>query len=60
MEDDDRPARKPFAIGGPLDDVSVSEIDGRIEALSAEIERLRAARERKAGSIAAAHAFFKS
>jgi uncharacterized small protein (DUF1192 family) len=46
-------------IGQPLDLLSVAELDERIEALKAEIERLAAARAAKAASRAAAAAFFK-
>ena len=60
MQEDDRPAPPPdMPIGRDLSDVSVDEIDGRIALLQGEIERLTAARKEKAGSLEAAHAFFK-
>lgn len=54
-----RPAPGRHDIGQPLDLLSVAELDERIEALKAEIERLAAARAAKAASRAAAAAFFK-
>ena len=58
--DDDRPRRvDEWRIGEALDEVSVAEIDGRIDTLRAEIVRLEAERERKKGSLDAANAFFR-
>ena len=54
-----RPAPGRHEIGQKLDLLSVHELDERIETLKAEIERLRAARDAKAASRAAADAFFK-
>jgi uncharacterized small protein (DUF1192 family) len=58
--DDDRP-RKTHAheIGQDLSPLSIEEIDRRITALHAEIERLQAARAGKQASKAAADLFFK-
>jgi len=58
--DDDRP-RKTHAheIGQDLSPLSIEEIDRRIAALHAEIERLQAARTGKQASKAAADLFFK-
>ncbi len=58
--DDDKP-RKPalHEIGQDLSQLSIEEIGRRIEALSAEIERLTEARSRKQASKNAADAFFK-
>lgn len=56
------PLRKPAAsheIGQNLDELSVHEIDERIEILKREIARLEAARSSKQASAAAAAAFFK-
>lgn len=55
-----RPQPSRHEIGQTLDFLSVHELDERIEALKAEIERLRAARDSKTASRAAADAFFKS
>jgi len=55
------PKKKPaHELGQPLDELSVGELAERIDLLRAEIERLEAARTRKAASAAAAAAFFKS
>lgn len=61
-EDDFAPRPKPAAhvIGERLDDLSVEELNLRIEALRAEIERLERAREAKQSSRASAATFFKS
>jgi uncharacterized small protein (DUF1192 family) len=57
------PVRKapspPHEIGQALDDLSIRELDERIEALQAEVRRLEDARARKHASLSAASAFFK-
>ena len=58
--DDDRP--KPTSvheIGQDLSTLSLGEIDERVAALKAEIERLMAARAKKDASRSAADAFFR-
>ncbi len=55
-----RPQKTPtHVIGQNLDDLSVHQIDERIELLKAEIERLEEARRAKEASRGAAAAFFK-
>lgn len=58
---DDRPRPKPpvHEIGQDLATLSLAELDERIAALTAEIERLRAARARKEASRSAADSVFK-
>lgn len=59
---DDEPAPRAaasFEIGQPLDLLSVSELEGRIEALRLEIARLEAAIISKKAAGAAAEAVFK-
>ncbi|CAM5777246.1 hypothetical protein LMIY3S_05940 [Labrys miyagiensis] len=59
---DDEPRKKPAGhqIGQDLSSLSLHELDERIAALKEEIKRLDEARERKAASMSAASAFFKS
>jgi len=58
--DDDRPKPKSVhEIGQDLSMLSLNEIDDRIAALRAEIERLIEARARKDASRSAADAFFR-
>jgi uncharacterized small protein (DUF1192 family) len=58
--DDDRPRRSPVhEIGQDLSPLSIEDIDRRIAALQAEIERLAEARAGKQASKAAADLFFK-
>ena len=52
-----RPA--PWTIGEDLSEVSVAEIDERIGALQAEIERLTRERNAKSSSLDAANALFR-
>lgn len=60
FSDDDRPAPKPgHQIGQDLSMLSLAEIDQRVEALKAEIERLMEMREKKDASRSAADAFFR-
>lgn len=56
------PPRKPtgMVIGENLDLLSVSELEQRLEALEAEMERVRAALQSKRASKSAADAFFRS
>jgi uncharacterized small protein (DUF1192 family) len=65
-EDDDNMPRRPLArqelgheLGQPLAELSIAELEERIEALRAEISRLEAARDAKRAANAAADAFFK-
>lgn len=58
---DDPPPRKPTStheIGQDLAALSLHELDERIALLRAEIERLEAAKAKKAASLSAADAFF--
>jgi uncharacterized small protein (DUF1192 family) len=58
---EDRPRPKPaHEIGQELSLLSVHELDERMAALQAEIERLQAAKEAKEASRQAADSFFKS
>jgi uncharacterized small protein (DUF1192 family) len=59
---DDEPRRPPaqHQIGQDLSALSLHEIDERIALLRAEIARLEEARTRKAASMSAAGAFFKT
>jgi uncharacterized small protein (DUF1192 family) len=60
MELDDLPKPKPImVIGEVLDVISVAELEDRITALEAEIQRVRAEIARKTASKSAADAFFK-
>jgi len=64
ISDDDpfgAPRKKPTSheIGQNLDALSVDELDERVALLEQEIERLKAARQSKQASKAAADAFFK-
>jgi uncharacterized small protein (DUF1192 family) len=58
--EDDRPKTKSVhEIGQDLSMLSLAEIDLRVEALKAEIERLAQARAKKDASRSAADAFFR-
>jgi len=58
--DDDRPKPKSVhEIGQDLSMLSLAEIDDRIAALKAEIQRLNETRARKDASRSAADAFFR-
>lgn len=60
FSDDDRPAKKPVhEIGQDLSMLSLAEIDQRIAALRAEIERLSEIRAKKDASRSAADAVFR-
>ncbi len=56
------PPRKPTGvmIGENLDLLSVSELEQRLQALEAEMERVRAVLQYKRASKSAADAFFRS
>ncbi|MCB1429791.1 MAG: DUF1192 domain-containing protein [Nitratireductor sp.] len=57
--DDDRPRpAQNYQIGQILESLSVEEIEATIARLEEEIERLKRARDQKAGHIAAAAALF--
>lgn len=58
--DEDRPTpTRSAAIGENLETLSVGELEGRIAAFAAEIERIRAELERKRAHESAAEALFK-
>lgn len=58
--DDDAPRRKTtHEVGQDLSQLSVAEIDARIELLKGEIERLRLMRESKQATKSAADALFR-
>ncbi len=60
--DDISPKKKPAGtveIGQSLETLSVSELEGRIGALEAEIQRVKAELEKKRAHEAAAAALFK-
>jgi uncharacterized small protein (DUF1192 family) len=59
MEDEGPRPRPPLEIGQPLDLLSLAEIDERIAALRAEIERLEQAAQARRAATAAAEAFFR-
>ncbi|MCG6121237.1 MAG: DUF1192 domain-containing protein [Microvirga sp.] len=59
-EETPRKSASGHEIGQDLSTLSVAEIDERIAALQAEIERLRDARSRKEASKSAADAFFSA
>jgi uncharacterized small protein (DUF1192 family) len=58
--EDDRPKPKSIhEVGQDLSMLSLGEIDERVAALQAEIERLMGARAKKDASRSAADAFFR-
>lgn len=60
---DDQPQKQPLnsiILGADLSEMSVDDIDERIEALETEIGRLKEERARKVDHLAAAQSFFKS
>ena len=63
MDDDDLPRRRDDVLTAlikqPLDPLSVSELDDRITALEAEIERVKAHRAAATSHKAIADALFK-
>ena len=61
MFNDEKPDPKPtYVLGQDIYDFSVADIDDMVAQLQAEIERLAAERKKKAGSIDAAAALFRS
>jgi uncharacterized small protein (DUF1192 family) len=60
-DDDDKPRKKvTHELGQDLSLLSFDDIENRIAALTAEIERLRVDAAKKRASRDAANAFFKS
>ena len=60
-EDDDKPRKKiTHELGQDLSALSFDDIEDRIAALTAEIERLKADAAKKRASRDAANSFFKS
>ena len=61
MDDEARPRKgpQPYQLGAPLDELSAGELQERIGALEAEIDRLRQAIAARGSSRSAADAFFK-
>jgi len=61
MFDEDRPKPKPPAheLGQPLDQLSIKEIETRIELLQAEILRLQEAKAGKGSARSVAESLFK-
>ncbi len=60
MDLDEGPKKKPnMVIGESLDDISVAELEQRIMALDAEINRLRGEIAKKQASKAVAASLFK-
>ncbi len=57
--EDEKPRPHTITLNGDLYEFSVSDIDERIAELKTEIARLEVERGHKAGSVAAADAFFK-
>lgn len=58
--DDEKPRpAQGYAIGQPLEALSVAELDARVEELRQEIARLEAVRARKQAAQAAAEAVFR-
>ena len=61
IDDDDKPRKKiTHEIGQDLSLLSVEDVEGRIDLLSTEIERLKADMVKKRASRDAANSFFKS
>jgi uncharacterized small protein (DUF1192 family) len=58
--DEDKPKPKaPVTVGEPLGTYSIAELEARIAALTAEIDRVRAELQAKRAHEAAAAAIFK-
>jgi uncharacterized small protein (DUF1192 family) len=58
--DDERPKPKPtITVGEPLANLSIAELEARIAALTAEIERVRVEMRAKQAHETAAAALFK-
>ncbi len=61
MSFEDLPSKPAgIIVGETLDLLSVSELEHRLQALEAEMERVRAALQSKRASKSAADAFFRS
>ncbi len=62
MSFEDLPQKKPLGmtVGESLDLLSVSELEQRVQALEAEIVRVKAAIDAKRASKSAADAFFRN
>lgn len=58
-EEDRKPKKPEVLIGEDLAAISVAELERRIEILSSEIERLKAAIAEKKKSLQAANSVFK-
>jgi uncharacterized small protein (DUF1192 family) len=59
-DDEEVRSRATHEVGAKLDELSISEIDARIELLRQEILRLESARSLKKAALASAGSFFKS
>lgn len=59
FDDEAKPFKPIHEIGGDLSMLSADELDQRISALRAEIERLESERARKSASRDAAESFFR-
>jgi uncharacterized small protein (DUF1192 family) len=58
--EDDKPRPAPtYVVGQPLDQLSVAELDARIDELRREVARLEAARAQKQAAQTAAEAVFR-
>ena len=61
IDDDDKPRKKnTHEVGQDLSLLSVEDVEGRIDLLSTEIERLKADMVKKRASRDAANSVFKS
>lgn len=58
FEEDAQRPKRDYTLGQNLDALSVAELDAIAGELKAEIERVEAARTRKAGHLSAADALF--
>ena len=61
FDEDDHPLRKgcEIAIGQPLDQLSIHELQERVEQLKTEIERVQEEINRKGSATSYAEKFFK-
>jgi uncharacterized small protein (DUF1192 family) len=59
IEEDEAPRKRPGFVPAVLDGWSVADMDAYLEALEAEIARVRAAREARGSVRAAADALFR-
>ncbi len=58
FDEEGRAVQLPIALGDKLDDLSVGDLEERLGALRAEIERVNAELTKKRASLAAADAVF--